>query len=78
MPSFLNNSQEDGRQVRCINIDSGEGLNSGFGVYIPQVSNKAPVPVLKVSLALGASTEPSWVCAITFLIWMVDLVHDMQ
>ena len=78
MPSFLNNSQEDGRQVRCINIDIGEGLKSGVGVYIPQVSNIAPVPVLKVSLSLGASTEPSWVCAITFLIWRVDLVHGMQ
>ena len=78
MPSFLKNSQEDGRQARCINIDSGEGLKSGVGVYILQVSNIAPVPVLNVSLALEASTEPSWVCAITFLIWKVDLVNGMQ
>ena len=49
-----------------------------LGFIFPKVSNIAPVPVLKVSLALGASTEPSWVCAITFLIWRVDLVHGMQ
>ena len=49
-----------------------------LGFIFPKISNIAPVPVLKVSLALGASTEPSWVYAITFLIWKVDLVHGMQ
>ena len=59
-------------------VTVGKRVTLELGFIFPKVSNIAPVPVLKVSLALEASTEPSWVCAITFLIWKVDLVHGMQ
>ena len=56
----------------------GKSLTVELGFIFSKVSTIAPVPVVKMSHALGASTEPCWVCDITFLIWKVDLVHGMQ